>query len=294
MSPATIPSWSSAASESIGLFYRKLQPIEIYVEDSNSEAFYFELLNRLINGDKKIKKIIPLHGRRHVVRHCENYQHKTPALFLIDGDLDLFFGNREQGKINLFQHKAYCIENYLFCFEAARELVVDASGTILREAALTEQEWNTVLNPLAQLKKLFITFAAARSAYPELKTVSHGFASIITQKGRKQPPAIDDKKIEKLDQEITRICIDKIGSQAWSNIRQNIENNSIGIPPIDGVSGKDFLLPLLDHFIRSKGCGNISTNSLMFKLAKYCSLNRLQELQKALNDVISGSNFVSH
>ncbi|MPQ66540.1 MULTISPECIES: DUF4435 domain-containing protein [unclassified Pseudomonas] len=294
MSLDPIPSWSPAASESIGLFYRKLQPIEVYVEDSNSEAFYFELLNRMITNDRKIKKIIPLHGREHVLRHCENYKHKTPALFLIDGDLDIFFGSREKGKTNLFQHKAYCIENYLFCKEAARELILDASGTILRENALSEQEWNTMLNPLTQLKQLFITFAAARSAHSELKTVSYGFASIITQKGRKQPPVIDDTKIEQLNEAIALKCIEKIGSQAWGRIRQDIENNSIAIDPIDGVSGKDFLLPLLDHFLRSKGSGNISTNSLMFKLAKYCSLNRLQDLQKALNDVISGSSFVSH
>ncbi len=248
----------------------------------------------MITNDKKIRKIIPLHGRTHVIRHCENYQHATPALFLIDGDLDIFFAKRELGKTNLFQHKAYCIENYLFCKQAARELIVDASGITLRENAITEQEWNTVLTPLTQLKELFITFAAARSVHPELKTVSHGFASIITQKFRKQAPVIDDNKIADLDRAITLECIQKVGQQAWDRVRQDIANNSSAIPPIDGVSGKDFLLPMLDHFIRSKGCGSSSTHSLMFKLAKYCSLDRLQDLQKALNDVISGSNFVSH
>lgn len=291
--PSSIPAWSSAATESIGLFYRKLQPIEVYVEDTNSEAFYFELLNRMITGDKKIRKVIPLHGRSHVLRHCESYQHKTPALFLIDGDLDLFFQKREKGKINLFQHKAYCIENYLFCVEAARELIVEASGTTLRKDALTEEEWDTFLIPVKQFMQLFITFAAARSAYPELKTVSHGFASIITQKARKQPPEVDSKKIEMLDESITTKCIEKVGKEQWDIIRKGVEDNSKEIDPIDGVSGKDFLLPLLDHFIRKKGCGSTSTNSLMFKLAKHCSLNRLEDLKKALNDVISGSNFVS-
>ena len=294
MSTPSIPSWSTPASKSIGLLYRRLQPIEVYVEDSNSEAFYFELLNRMIEGNNKIKKIIPLHGRRHVISHCENHNHRTPALFLIDGDLDLFFNNREQGKINLFQHRAYCVENYLICQNAVRELIVEASGTILRENALPDAEWALVQAPFEQLKQLFITFAAARVADPELKTVSHGFPAIITQVVRKQPPIIDPAKISTLDSKISEACIKKVGRVQWASIRARVEHGATGIAPIDGVSGKDFLLPIIDHFIRSKGCNTLTTPSLMFKLAKYCSLNRLEELKMRLHDVLNGRNFVSH
>jgi hypothetical protein len=97
MSGMSILSWSSAASKSLGLLYRELQPIEVYVEDSNSEAFYFELLNRMIDGEKKIRKIIPLNGRKNVLDHCDDFDHRTPALFIIDGDLDLFLGLWEVG-----------------------------------------------------------------------------------------------------------------------------------------------------------------------------------------------------
>lgn len=293
MSVSVIPSWSASAAESIGLLYRELQPIEVYVEDSNSEAFYFELLNRIIDGPAKIRKVIPLHGRNHVVTHCDNFDHRTSALFLIDGDLDVFIKERVVGRRNLFQHTAYCVENYLICKNAARELIVEASGTVLRKNAITDDEWNAALAPLQRLKHLFITFAAAREAYPELKTVSHGFSAIITQKFRKRPPEIDYVKIEQLNKSITCDCIAKVGQAQWEEIRAKVEAQSAEVLPIDGVSGKDFILPILDHFVRSKGCNTSSTASLMFKLAKYCSLDRLQNLKFSLQEVLAGRHFIS-
>jgi len=294
MSSASILSWSSAASKSIGLLYRPLQPIEVYVEDSNSEAFYFELLNRMISGEKKIRKIIPLNGRKNVLDHCDDFDHSTPALFIIDGDLDLFLGIREKGKTNLFQHKAYCIENYLICKYAAIELIVEGSGIILREHALTDAEWDSALASAHALKNLFITFAAARVAHPELKTVAHGHSSVITQQVRKKPPAVDFSKITALEASIRQACIDKTSESEWREIRAKIEMNAGEIDALDGVSGKDFLLPILDHFMRAKGCGSISTESLMFKLAKHCKLDRLAELKHSLLEVMEGRKFTSN
>ncbi|VVP90239.1 hypothetical protein PS918_03161 [Pseudomonas fluorescens] len=293
MSGASILTWSSAASKSIGLLYRQLQPIEVYVEDSNSEAFYFELLNRMIEGEKKIRKIIPLNGRTNVLNFCEDFDHSTPALFIIDGDLDLFWGVREVGKTNLFQHRAYCIENYLICKDAAVELIVESSGTVLREQALTDLEWHEALASVDALKNLFVTFAAARVAYPELKTVSHGHSSIITQKVRKKPPVVDVEKIAILEESIKQACIGQVGENEWRRIRGEVELKSAQIDALDGVSGKDFLLPILDHFIRSKGCASVNTESLMFKLAKYCRLERLADLKRCLLEVMEGKNFIS-
>ena len=295
MSLEEIPSWSASASESIGLLYRELQPIEVYVEDSNSEAFYFELLNRMIVGGDSIKKIIPLHGRSHVLKVCEEYSEPNPAIFLIDGDLDLFFGAREAGYRNLFQLRTYCIENYLFCSIAARELIAEGSGVTLREQALSREEWTDFCSPIQNsLKDLFVVFAAAREVKPDLKTVSHGLASILTQRARGESPFIDYEKIENLKSTIAGECINDVGEVAWNSAFQRVHNYAHNLQPLDVVSGKDFLLPMLSFFIRAKGCGSMTTASLMFKLAKYCSLDRLEELRAALNEVLAGENFISN
>lgn len=296
MSLDEVPSWSASASESIGLLYRELQPIEIYVEDSNSEAFYFELLNRMMASGQQIKKIIPLHGREHVLKNCSEYDGDSPALFLIDGDLNLLLGEREQGYINLFQLNAYCIENYLFCCGAARELIVEGSGVIRREDALPDHEWESFFDPIhPELKELFVTFAAARKAKPELKTVANGLSAIITQHTRGAGPVVDLKKIQSLRTDIARECIDEVGQSQWDALILEITELSRDLSPLDVVSGKDFLLPLLTFFIRSKVTGSSMTvPSLMFKLAKYCSLDRLDRLRGSLHEVLSGKTFVSH
>ncbi|MFJ3523573.1 DUF4435 domain-containing protein [Pseudomonas sp. NPDC090203] len=295
MSIETLPSWSASASESIGLLYRELQPVEVYVEDSNSEAFYLELLNRMIEGDKKIRKVIPLHGRSHVLKVCTDYTDTSPALFLVDGDLDILMGVRQKGYRNLFQLKRYCIENYLFCSTAARELIVEGSGVVLRDDALSEQEWGDYFGPIqVPLKELFITFAAAREIKPDLKTVSHGLDSVITQKTRAAGPKVDGEKVEALKNAIADACVQEYGEAAWEAALRLVRENSENLPPIDVISGKDYLLPLLTFFIRAKGCGTMSTPSLMFKLAKYCSLEQLGDLSTALNDVRQGRNFLSN
>jgi hypothetical protein len=295
MSLEEIPSWSASASESIGLLYRGLQPIEVYVEDSNSEAFYLELLNRMIAGEDMIKKIIPLHGRSHVLKVCEEYSDPNPAIFLIDGDLDLLLGARETGYRNLFQLRSYCIENYLFCSIAARELIAEGSGVTLREQALSKEEWADFCSSvLSSLKELFVVFAAARKVKPDLKTVSHGLAAILTQRGRGERPFVDREKIEILKSDIAGECIKAIGEVAWRSELQVVHDYGSNLHPLDVVSGKDFLLPMLSFLIRAKGCGSMSTASLMFKLAKYCSLDRLDELKTALAEVLAGNGFISN
>ncbi|MFK3907884.1 DUF4435 domain-containing protein [Pseudomonas monteilii] len=288
-----IPAWSPSASESIGLLYRDLQPLEVYVEDSNSEPFYLELLNRMLSGGQSIKKVVPLHGRSHVLKSCSDYQGDFPAIFLIDGDLNMFFGEREKGYKNLFQLKAYCIENYLFCSDAARELIVEGSGLLRRQDALSAKEWNDHFKPVhSELKELFITFAAARKAKPDLKTVAHGAASVVTN-SRRKGPQFDFEKVSNLRHSIVEECSKEVGRKEWEEIVKEVRLTVADLNSIDLVSGKDFLLPLMAFFIRSKVEGSMTNHSLMFKLAKYCSLQRLEDLKVALLSVLAGNVFIS-
>ncbi|NSX08534.1 DUF4435 domain-containing protein [Pseudomonas lini] len=284
-----VPVWPPSALESVGLLYRPLQDLEVYVEDKDSEVFYLELLGRLIPSGKRIKKIIPLNGRGNVVDLCKRYNDPSPALFLIDGDLDLTLKIREIGLKNLFQLKSYCIENYLFCLIGSREIIVETSGKILPEKALTTEEWETFFNYVSEpLRELFLVFAAARVLAPTLKTVSLGYPSISTQKIRKRGPEPDLVKIFSVIEAIKIQSLQFTSEEIWLSTIEQIRENAKDIQTIDMVSGKDFLLPMLDMFIRSKGGSTASTESLMFRLARHCSLNRLNELGAALQSVLDG------
>jgi len=284
-----VPVWPPSALESVGLLYRPLQDLEVYVEDKDSEVFYLELLGRLIPSGKKIKKIIPLNGRANVVDLCKRYNDPSPALFLIDGDLDLTLKVRETGLKNLFQLRSYCIENYLFCLAGSREIIVETSGKVLPEKALTTEEWESFFNYVNEpLRELFIVFAAARVLAPTLRTVSLGYSSISTQKVRKKGREPDLAKISSVIETIKVQSLQFTSEEIWLSTIQEIRKNAQDIQTIDMVSGKDFLLPMLDMFIRSKGGSTASTESLMFRLARHCSINRLDELGAALQSVLDG------
>ncbi len=60
------PNWSFSARKSLGLHYRDLQDVEIYVEDIGSEALYTKLFTRAARDQVRIRKIIPLNGRENV------------------------------------------------------------------------------------------------------------------------------------------------------------------------------------------------------------------------------------
>lgn len=290
-----IPSWSMPASESLGILYRDLQPIEVYVEDSNSEAFYLELLNRLLGTDRVIKKVIPLHGRAHVIKNCQEYEMDSPALFIIDGDLDLHFGRRVDGLNNLFQLDAYCIENFLVCIDATRELIVEGSGTALRNETLSQAEWERFFNPILELfRELFVFFAAANKVAPQHKTVGNGLNDLITNYPKPRGPEVDPQKIRKLISDTEKLCIGEVGFEAWNEVLQEVRDKAKSLQAIDGVSGKHYLLPVLTFFIRSKCCGSMTLPSLMFKLAKYCNLRRLDGLKTALEVVMSGRVYIMH
>ncbi|MGY2221369.1 DUF4435 domain-containing protein [Pseudomonas gingeri] len=290
-----VPVWPPSALESVGLLYRPLQDLEVYVEDKDSEVFYFELLGRLIPGGKKIKKIIPLNGRGNVLDLCRRYNDSSPALFLIDGDLDLILNIREVGLKNLFQLKSYCIENYLFCMIGSREIIVETSGKILPEKALTVEEWGAFFNYVSEpLRELFIVFAAARVLAPTLKTVSLGYSSISTQRARKKGPEPDLAKISEVIDSIRLQSLQFTDEGTWRSTIERIRENSRDIQTVDMVSGKDFLLPMLDMYIRSKGGSTVSTESLMFRLARHCSIDRLEELGVALRSVLNGETIFSN
>src|SRR5699024_1094590 len=102
--------------------------------------------------------------------------------FLIDGDFDLVLDKRVKGKRNLYQLTAYCIENYLICRDAARELIVEGSGTLHREEVFISQEWDDFLGSIEiNLKELFLVFATSRLINREIKTVSLGIGNLCSQ-----------------------------------------------------------------------------------------------------------------
>lgn len=288
-----IPVWSDKANMSIGLLYRELQDVEIYVEDRESEALYTKLLSRAVNGRVKIRKVIPLDGRINVVNFCKTYRESYPALFIIDGDLDLLCGEREEPHSRLFQHKMYCVENYLFCQKASSELIQNRSGKLLEDAALSLLDWERFSNDMQEaLVELFKHYAVCWKLSPEVPTVSRSYHKMckLVSKARGNIPCPD--KVTQIIDEIKEIVFASHGKDKFYEVYHCVSEAISKLDnPLYAISGKDYLLKALRDYLDYKGASYPYDDGFKFQLARYCDIAPLNELGQAIIKTASGEIF---
>jgi hypothetical protein len=275
--------WPTRAKAAIRSLFRPLQDIEVYVEDENDEVFYRTLLKKVADPELKIARVISLGNRDAVVAAAKVHDHAAmPALFIIDGDLDWVVGHPKPFEKGLHRHNAYCVENLLVCSHAIINLV--SQDAVLSEEdaakALKFSDWVTrVEQPLTEL---FAAYATARELHPQLKTVSTGVGVMCTQRKKGVPQMLDNAKVRNHVAN-TLIEVEKVAGKAktlsaFTAACQRIRSLPF---PLDAVSGKDFLLPLINFNLQSVG-SNTTRRSLRFRLAGMCVEERLVDLKESV------------
>jgi len=281
-----LPTRSDAANSSIGLFYRELQDIEIYVEDTGAEALYTLLLNRAVNNAVKIKKIICLHGRGKVVEHCTAYSDASPALFVIDGDLNLLHGDKERGLERLYQHEMYCMENYLFSEAASVELLRDSSGCLMPQEALEVLEWSSFLQCITDpLLNLFKVYAVAWKLMEEdgIKTVSRNYYDFCRKVSKARGSVVCTAKVQVVIDEIKEVVVAVHGEDKFQEVFDLVDRQVNGLEnPLYAVSGKDYLLKALRDYLHFKGASYKYDDGFKFRLARHCDTTPLSGLGDAI------------
>ncbi|EJC6937350.1 DUF4435 domain-containing protein [Vibrio parahaemolyticus] len=281
-----IPTRSDAANQSVGLFYRDLQEIEIYVEDVDAEAIYTELLTRATGDRVKIKKVISLAGREKVVEMCQRYEEEFPALFIIDGDLDLLHDEREGPFERLFQHRLYCFENYLICQNASAELLRDHSGRLLKHQAIDLLDWDGfIANITPTLLELFKVYAVSWKALEEdrITTVSRSYHTMCTQQRNPSRWDLCSTKVQEVIDEIKAQVLEVITPERYQEIYDSVSNTVASLAtPLCAISGKDYLLKALREYLAFKGASYSCDDGFKFKLARYCDIEPLAELSDAI------------
>lgn len=275
--------WPTRAKAAIRSLFRPLQDIEVYVEDENDEVFYRTLLQRVADPHIKIARVISLGNRDAVVAAAQAHDHSIrPALFIIDGDLDWVIGLPKPIEKGLHRHNAYCVENLLVCSYAITSLVVQDAVLSEEEAAkaLNFSAWvNRVDQPLTDL---FAAYATARKLHPQLKTVSTGVGVMCTQRTKGAASMLDDNKVgehvAKTLAEVEKAAGKTKTRAVFGAARKRIRSLPF---PLDAVSGKDFLLPLLNFHLQPIG-SSPTRRSLRVRLAGMCADNRLADLKTSV------------
>jgi hypothetical protein len=103
------------------ILYTQFNDVEFYVEDTEQEHFYFNVLTKLFH-DLKFEKIFPLNGKKNVRDSARINIGNKKKIFIVDLDFDHIL-SKVENLDNLFYLRRYSIENYLFSKEAIYEAI---------------------------------------------------------------------------------------------------------------------------------------------------------------------------
>lgn len=282
--------WPERAKSALRKLFEPLQEIDVYVEDENDEAFYRCLLNNATNGTIKVARVFSLGGRPAVINAARAHDQKARrALFIIDGDLPWVQGKPVPEISGLHCHDAYCVENIIIC-EKALALVLSQEAVITEEKAaalLAFDRWVAAVE--APLVDLFSAFATVNHFDPTVPTVSQKVGGMCTKNRSTGSTTLDTSKVRRARNEALNAAAAVADKAEVTAMQKQILSRLEGLPkPLHAVSGKDFLLPLVDFYLQSLGC-RIKRSSLRVRLASAGDLTRYTLLSTALRQAASGN-----
>lgn len=278
------PRWTARARTAVEYLFRPLQDVDVYVEDSNDEVFYTELFKRLAPGNVRISRVFTAGGRKGVIEKARSHDFsKRRALFVIDGDFEWVRGEIAAFPDLVHRLDAYCVENLLIHEDAIVKILIEES--VLSEKAASEAlQYHPWIGGLSShLLELFIWFAALNSADPRLPTVSQGVGAILTQPRKGIAQTISPQKVKRMISEVRAHTEAAIGTNAAKELHDLILRRVSAFQcPHDIISGKDFLLPLLEQQLWKHIKRKTLRKSLRVRLARNCCIQRFEELSRAI------------
>ena len=280
--------WPERAKSALRKLFEPLQEIDVYVEDANDEAFYRCLLNSATNGTVKIARVFSLGGRPAVVNAAAAHDQKARrALFIIDGDLPWVQGKRVPAIVGLHCHDAYCIENLILC-EKALVLILSQEAVVTEEEATVRLAYGKRVAAVeAPLVELFSAFATVNEVDPTFPTVAQRVGVMCTKHRPTGTTSLDVSKVRGARDKALKAAATAANSETVTATYRRTLARLRGMPkPLRAVSGKDFLIPLIDFHLQSLGC-RIKRASLRVRLASAGDLSRYAPLSAALRQAAS-------
>lgn len=224
-------------------FYKEMNDISFFVEDTDKEFEYEEIFERLIPDYIK-RGIFPLGGKLNLEDAFSIVNNGIDKVFFIaDGDFDLLLGREQIQADNFVYLKKYNIESYLL----HKPAVITYMRPRLRktkndtEQIINYDNWEQSVLPF--FKRIFAVHFIVQKNAPEIKNVSRGAAFFINKSGF----PIEDKFRLYLN-EITDILPD-----AENRIQDQITEleNTYGNEANCFICGK-YLLESLSRYLNTK------------------------------------------
>lgn len=278
-----LPKNTRAANDNQWIFYRRLQDIDIFVEDESLQELYDTLIKRLevFDGECRFLRVFPLHGKASVFDKAKELDTTRKRAFIVDGDFDFLLISNPLNDPRIFMHPCYCIENYFFCKEAAFIICDEEfAGKVTKKAQRLLEKSFENSNGMLKLVELCIEYAVSESLGLPLPTVNRKKIDKLICVDTSGQVELDPGRISCIQQEVVGEIITQVGEDEYKTTRQTIETAVNALSDSRTiVSGKTFLIPFL-RLRLNKVCKRIfETDTLSYKLSKHFNLDNVRELK---------------
>jgi hypothetical protein len=283
-----IPKFSDVQKVLKRIFSQKEGCIYIFTEDKKDDQIFYDLLlSRLCDESLKIESITPLGSRSNVMkRSLEDNNPQVPTLYIIDGDIDLLIKQPIESS-NLIGLDRYCIENYLCCENGLISLLVTNYGNSNAHYKSKLDFQKTLTKFCYDFQKIAVRYYVAQQLECQTGFKKADDFFFIRSKGvfKLDKPKVN-AEIQRIENLIkNKIKENKIKAYKSEMIRliKDVEKNN----PFDTnnylkvISGKDFLLPILEKKIKlvEGRLTNWSTDQFKRNLAERIDVSSLHRVK---------------
>lgn len=119
------PELTNSFLEGQDIFYTQFNEVSFYVEDTDQEHLYFNILKRLLEN-VKFEKIFPLNGKENLKNHARDNIGNKDKIYIADIDFEDILETKEEIE-NVFYLNNYSIENHLVDKKGLFELIREKS-----------------------------------------------------------------------------------------------------------------------------------------------------------------------
>jgi len=283
-----IPKFSDVQKVLKRIFSQKEGCIYIFTEDKKDDQIFYDLLlSRLSDESLKIVSITPLGSRANVMkRSLEDKNPQVPTLYMIDGDIDLHMKQPIESS-NLIGLDRYCIENYLCCENGLISLLVTNYGNSVAHYK-SKLEFRKTLNRFCyDFQKIAVRYYVAQQLECQTGFKKADDFFFIRGNGVFK---VDKPKVHAEIQRVENLIKNKIKenkTKAYKSemirLIKEVENKN----PFNTnnylkvISGKDFLLPILEKKIKlvEGRLTNWSTDQFKRNLAERIDVSSLHRVK---------------
>ncbi|MCI5160821.1 MAG: DUF4435 domain-containing protein [Candidatus Electrothrix sp. AX5] len=249
-----IPVRSIRSKKAKSVFFRKINDLDVYVEDTEkgTAKLYTILFQKAFKGKYNINQIFPLGGKDEVLKCWQKRlkENDRLELYVIDSDFSMASNEKTHTPYNcsgssLFYTTRFCIENYLIN-ELAAISYLDKKDPIKKQEELKEElnfrGWIAEIAP--PLKKLFFHFYTARAISHDISIMKWKYKDIVAN----SESDINLLKVDAICSDVKKGALEIVTEDKWNEVFEAIskELSSKFSNNIEYfVCGKHYLLDLL-------------------------------------------------